>query len=145
MDLRLKRIDIGEDHILGELYVNKEFLCNILEPRLVDVNRNTFFDGDEKKIWGESAIPYGIYKVVVTYSPAFKKRLPLLLDVPHFEGIRIHAGNTLKDTAGCLLPGEVDRNYPKVIRVNNSTPYVNKIISMIDNLPKDEECWIEVI
>ena len=58
-----------------------------------------------KKIWGETAIPKGNYRVSLTWSNRFKRVLPLVQDVPGFEGIRIHAGNTSADTEGCLLVG----------------------------------------
>jgi hypothetical protein len=57
------------------------------------------------KVPAQTAIPFGEYEVVMTYSNRFKKMLPLLLDVPGFEGIRIHAGNTKDHTEGCLLIG----------------------------------------
>lgn len=59
----------------------------------------------EIKIHGKTAIPTGRYKIVLTYSPRFKKILPELLNVIGFAGIRIHVGNYPKDTEGCLLPG----------------------------------------
>lgn len=57
------------------------------------------------KVYGETAIPAGMYELQITMSNRFKKLLPLVLNVPGFEGIRIHAGNTAKDTEGCLLLG----------------------------------------
>ena len=59
----------------------------------------------EKKVYGETCIPYGTYKVVINKSPKFKRLMPRLLDVPHFDGILIHSGNTEKDSAGCIILG----------------------------------------
>ena len=58
------------------------------------------------KIPGKTAIPYGYYKVIISRSPRFKKETPLFLDVPGFEGVRIHVGNWAKNTDGCLLVGK---------------------------------------
>lgn len=94
MKLLLKRTVLAKEFTLGELYVDGKFFCYTLE----DPVRNVKLDK-------ETAIPFGKYKVVLTYSPRFKKVLPLLLKVPNFEGVRIHSGNTTKDTEGCILVG----------------------------------------
>lgn len=57
------------------------------------------------KVNGETAIPSGRYRVIVTESVRFRRRLPLLVDVPGFTGVRIHPGNSAGDSSGCLLPG----------------------------------------
>lgn len=96
--LTLDRIWFTARSTIGKLMIDGEFECYILE----DFDR---LAKGEKKIYGETAIPRGTYEIRLTYSPRFKKKLPLLVNVPGFTGIRIHAGNTAKDTAGCLLPG----------------------------------------
>lgn len=60
---------------------------------------------EQWKIRRVTAIPAGLYRVTITYSYRFARPLPLLLDVPGFEGVRIHPGNTQADTDGCILPG----------------------------------------
>lgn len=107
MQLLLKRIYFNPTYTIGKLFINDVYFCDVLE----DVNRDLNKDGDlqdvgEAKQYGKTAIPFGTYKVKITYSNRFKTNLPLLIDVPEFEAIRIHAGNTSEDTHGCLLVGE---------------------------------------
>lgn len=96
MKLLLKRIFKGETYTIGNLYVDGVKFCDTLEDKVRP---------DGVKVWGETAIPYGVYKCKITYSQRFKRKLPLLLNVPMFEGIRIHPGNTAVDTHGCILVG----------------------------------------
>lgn len=106
MKLRLERLWPKETYTIGRLYINNEFFCNTLEDRIVDKNKNGIFDNGEKKVYGESAIPYGTYNIIYNWSPKFGRNLPRLLNVPHFEGILIHSGNTAADSAGCILVGK---------------------------------------
>lgn len=94
MELTLTRGPSTTKSTPGTLLVDGKFECFTLE----DVVR-------PKKIPGETAIPAGTYKVIIDMSNRFKRLLPLLIDVPGFAGIRIHPGNTDKDTEGCILVG----------------------------------------
>jgi len=104
MRLRLLREPSKDGATLGALYVDGVFFCWTLE----DVVRPS-------KIPGETAIPFGTYDVVLSLSARFKTVLPEVLQVPGFVGIRIHAGNTSKDTEGCILVG-MDRGHAEVMR-----------------------------
>lgn len=106
MKLLVKRKFLGKTYTIGALYIDGKYFCDTLEDRVVDINKNGVFDGEEKKVSGKSAIPYGEYEVVVNRSPKFKRELPRLINVPHFEGILIHRGNSATDTSGCILIGE---------------------------------------
>lgn len=124
MKLTLKRIFLGTDYTIGKLYIDGEYFCDTLEDTVRD-----------EKIPGETAIPCGIYDVVVNMSNKFKRKLPLLLNVPNFTGIRIHRGNTAKDTEGCILVGE-NREKGKVL---NSTKYELELVRIL------KDAQIEII
>lgn len=126
MKIEVKRRYLGSEYTIGSMYINGEYFCDTLEDRVVDIDRSGKFEGEEKKIAGKSAIPYGEYDVVLNRSPKFARELPRLVDVPHFEGILIHRGNTAKDSAGCILVGE-NKVKGKVI---NSTIYENKLTAL---------------
>jgi hypothetical protein len=101
--LKLQRMSCGPVCTIGSLFVNGKFECYSLE----DVRRE--IKGQPVSQWkipGKTAIPEGVYGLVVTPSNRFKRELPLLLSVPGFEGVRIHPGNTAADTEGCILVGK---------------------------------------
>lgn len=100
MELRIERKYKKKGYTIGKLFINNEYFCDTLE----DVVRDLKSDGSGK-IKNETAIPKGTYKVILNYSPKFKRVLPLILSVPFFEGIRIHRGNKPSDTSGCVLVG----------------------------------------
>lgn len=97
MKLQLRRTDFSPHSTIGELSVDGIFECYTLE----DVVRP-----DGIKIFGETAIPAGHYDVQMTFSPRFRRVLPLLVNVLGFVGVRIHTGNSAKDTEGCVLVGK---------------------------------------
>ena len=99
--LTLKRIAKKADYTIGRLEdENGVKICDTLEPKYRD------YKGGELKVPRKSAVPEGTYPVVITKSKKFGKYLPLLVGVPGFEGIRIHSGNTVNDTEGCILVGQ---------------------------------------
>lgn len=99
MKLVLIRKPSSNGTTIGELFLeNGEFLCYTLEDQIRDLTK-------VPKVYAQTAIMPGTYKVIINMSNRFKKLLPLLLNVAQFEGIRIHSGNTKADTEGCILVG----------------------------------------
>ena len=116
MKLLLKRIAKMEKYTIGDLYIDGEWFSNTLED--TDRNLTSTMSKDEiakVKVYGKTAIPTGTYVVDMnTVSPKFGKRswaqpyegkVPRLQDVPGYEGVLIHPGNTADDTSGCILVG----------------------------------------
>ena len=143
MRLRLERKYLGEKYTIGHLFMDGLKLCETIEDKVRDINQDgDLNDEGEGKIYAETAIPYGRYSMELTISPKFKRLLPLIMNVQHFEGIRIHRGNTAKDSAGCILPGE-NKAKGKVL---NSTKYELLIIErMLQAIRNNEEMTIQIV
>ena len=111
------------------------YFCDTLEPTWRDYEHGAY------KVKGRSAIPEGRYAVVISYSPKFKQWLPILLGVPKFEGIRIHAGNTAKDTEGCILVGK-NREVGKVL---DSRKWLYELKQkIVEAKDRGEAVWITI-
>ena len=124
MKLILTRHARRADYTIGRLEdENGKKICDTLVP----ICRN--YDGGELKIPKKSAIPEGTYRVVTTYSLRFRKYLPLRVGVPGFEGVRIHSGNTSRDTEGCILVGQ----NIQVGKVLWSRITLEKLMKLIEN------------
>lgn len=124
MKLDLKRIFKGPLYTIGNLYIDGAYFCNTLE----DPHRP-----DGIKIQGDTCISEGTYKIIINMSNRFKKLMPLLLNVPNFEGIRIHSGNTAANTSGCILVGQ-NKVKGKVI---NSKETFNKLFKILQSATDD--------
>lgn len=94
MKIVVVRDTFTENSTIGKMLIDGAFFCYTLEDTIRDV-----------KVYGETAIPYGTYKVIINMSNRFKRLMPLLVDVKGFEGVRIHNGNTKEHTHGCILVG----------------------------------------
>jgi hypothetical protein len=113
----LERRPSENDATIGEVSVNgafKWFTCEdgVREPKSRPITDDPITARQNIAAWvlswkvaGQTAIPAGSYRIVITDSLRFHRPLPLLLDVPGFEGIRIHPGNSAGHTNGCILPG----------------------------------------
>lgn len=153
MELELRRIAKKADYTIGRLYINKVYFCDTLEPTWRNLLGIQLPPGMEsrrlgrisnqkaRKLKGKTAIPEGRYPVVITLSPRFGSWLPLLLGVPNFQGIRIHAGNSAQDTEGCILLGE----NKKVGMVLNSRIWLKRFIDQfVEARERGEPVFITV-
>lgn len=105
--LTLKRIYKKDTYTIGKLYVDNTYFCDTIEDKDRGLTQDMSLEKIKSiKVYGETAIPYGTYDCEITYSPKFKRELPLIKDVKGFDGIRIHSGNSAKDSLGCVLCGE---------------------------------------
>lgn len=150
MELTLKRTYLKDEYTIGHLYVDGQWVCDTIEDKVRDYNKDgDLNDEGEGKVYGKTAIPYGRYKITLAVrSPKYTSRasyiwcgayLPRLLDVPNFDGILIHAGNSADDSAGCILVGE---NKVKG-RLVNSMLTLRKLYAML-KAAKDE-IWITIV
>ena len=147
MELILERIAKRKTYTVGHLYIRREvmdeyrpgtadeYFCDTLEPTWRDYEHGAY------KIKGHSAIPEGRYAVVISWSPKIKQWLPILLGVPKFEGIRIHAGNTAEDTEGCILVGR-NREVGKVL---DSRIWLHRLKQkIVEAKDRGEPVWITI-
>lgn len=139
MRLKLERTWCGATCTIGTLYADGKAECFTLEDVVREVRDKPV---SEWKVAGETAIPEGIYGVVVTPSNRFKRELPLLVNVPGFEGVRIHPGNTADDTEGCILVGVAKTP----TSVTNSRQAFDALFRKInESLGAGEQVTIEVV
>lgn len=136
MIITLIRRWFKQDYTIGDLYIDGNWFSNTVEDKDRGLDDSMTVDEiKKKKVYGETAIPYGTYKVSITYSPRFKKNLPLVEGVKGFEGIRIHSGNTAKDSLGCIIVGK----NKKVGMVLDSRATMEKLMKVLNT---KENIWL---
>jgi hypothetical protein len=143
MKLLLKRRFKGESYTIGSLYIDGKYFCDTIEDRDRGLRQDMSLAKIlETKVMHKTAIPTGVYSVIVNMSPSKKRMLPRLSDVPGFSGILIHRGNTEDDSSGCILVGE-NKVKGKVI---NSTQYENRLVEILtDAQNQNEIIEIEIV
>lgn len=139
MKLTLIRIANRPTYCIGKLYIDGVYECDVIEDRDRGLDDSMPLDEIKKrKVYGETAIPTGIYNLFITYSPKYKKPMPLIDNVKGYSGVRIHSGNTAKDTLGCLIVGQ-NKEVGKVI---NSRSTYNKLFDKL--MKTNEKMTIEI-
>ena len=130
MRIIVKRIAKRETYTIGRMFIDGVYFCDTIEDKDRGLKQGMPLSEIQRiKVMHETAVPTGTYKVIVNMSPAKQRLLPRLLDVPGFEGILVHRGNSASDSSGCLCVGE-----NKVVgKVINSTGYELKLVEMLKN------------
>lgn len=153
MELLLERKYRKSEYTIGRLYINGKFFCNTMEDTDRGLKQDTpLYQIKSTKVYSKTAIPTGTYEITLdVVSPKYSKKqqykaidgkLPRLLDVPGFEGILIHIGNTAEDSAGCILVGH---NKVKG-QVVNSTATFNELYSLLlDGKKRGEKLIIKIV
>ena len=144
MELTLVRKYFCEEYTIGKLYVDGKYFCDTIEDKVRDLD-------NEGKVYGKTAIPYGTYRIAMdVVSPRFAShkqyrhiggKIPRLLDVPHFDGILIHIGNTAEDSSGCILVGQ---NLAKGKVLNSTITFNNLYTNLLRAKAKGEEIKITI-
>ncbi len=127
----------------GDLLIGADLECHTLEDKdrgLVDTM--TLAQIKKAKVYGQTAIPKGKYEIAITYSNNFKRYLPLLLNVPGYDGVRIHSGNTAADTLGCILVGGALAG--DTIKGGTSRPAFDRLFAKLQAAAKKEKIWITI-
>lgn len=119
--IQIKRFAFKETYTIGRLYVDGVYICDTIEDKVRVLN------SAKDKVYGETAIPAGEYKADLYFSRKFGYTVVRLFNVPYFEGIYIHKGNTEKDSLGCIIVGYNDRKG----WVSKPTVAMNKIVDVL--------------
>jgi hypothetical protein len=144
MKLLLKRKFKCETYTVGDLFIDGKFFCHTIEdcvrllPETCPDTPNGISCRCKEKVYAQTAIPAGEYKVTMEISPKFGRVLPRLHNVPHFLGILIHSGNSAGNSAGCIIVGD---NTAKG-KVTNSRAVSDRLNAL---LGREKDITIEII
>lgn len=140
MELLLERKIFNKNSTEGNLYVDGKWFCHVIE----DTTRAK--PGQWKsslKVYGKTAIPYGIYPVLVTWSGRFKRLLTGVFNVPDFSGIRIHNGVAETSSLGCIIVSY--KNDAKNHRLINDKAAMNDLCKLVEEAQKKGKVYIKVV
>ena len=156
MKLKVERTYRGPKYTIGHLYIDNRYFCDTLEDPDRGLQQNMPLSEIARiKVKGDTCIPYGEYNLTLNvisakysdikkypYTAIAKGKMPRIMNIPGFEGVLIHAGNTQKDTMGCLLVGE-NKVKGQVINSQSTWKKLYKILQEANN--RKESITIEYI
>lgn len=133
MEIKIVRSEFESDRSLGKLYINDKFFCYTLE----DTDRGLTKDMKKEdirriKVAKRTCVPYGRYRVILSYSTKLKRYLPLILDIPEYRGIRIHKGSDVQWSSGCPLVG-TGRKGNKLTGINDAEKALIKLLDSVNH------------
>jgi hypothetical protein len=144
MEIKVIRKEFENDTTMGEMFIDNKFFCYTLEDKDRGYSEHTPLSQiKEDKVIGSSAIPYGRYRVIMSYSIKLKRYLPLLLEVPLGKGIRIHNGTDIDWTHGCVLVG-FKRNGKTKLFLQSAKDAEHKLVELLDKANKVEPIYITI-
>lgn len=143
MKLKIDRAFPKAEYTIGRLYINDKLFCNTLEDTDRGLTQDMFISEIiAKKVYGKTAIPKGVYEVVISWSNKFKKNMIEVKNVKGFSGIRMHAGNTAEDSLGCPLVG---KNTAKG-RLTSSRAYADALFNEVQQaINQHEKVTLEIV
>lgn len=134
MKIEVKREEFTDKSTIGRMYVNGVFECYTLE------DKDRKLEAGGQKVYGLTSIPRGSYTLIMSFSNRFQKYLPEILNVPQFEGIRIHGGNSDVDSHGCILVGQTKvKDF-----IGNSRAALAQLLTKIKSVEKKEKITITI-
>lgn len=135
MELKVIRKEFTDSYTIGELYINDKFFCYTMEDTDRGLNENDSLAKMKRvKVSKRTAIPYGEYRVILSFSKKLKRFLPLILDVPNCRGIRFHKGSTQDWSSGCVLVGmkKAGSKLKDIVEAENSLMTILKSVNEIE-------------
>lgn len=141
MEIKVRRIAKRPNYTIGKMEIDGKYFCDTLEDTDRGLRKDMPLDYlKHAKVYGVTAIPTGTYEVKWTYSAKYRRYMPQIMNVPAYEGIRIHSGNTDKDTLGCILLGE-----NKVVgKVINSRATCDRFYNIVEQACRAEKVTITI-
>lgn len=139
MEITVKRIWPSADCVTGVMEIDGQQVCYTLEDAVREIPG---VEVAEWKIDGKTAIPRGRYQVKMEMSPRLGHTTPRLVDVPGFDGVLIHGGNTDEDTLGCILVGDKRLSDTEIANCDPAKKIVYDAVTRAE--AAGEEVWITV-